>query len=213
MPSADTILDSATRIANDWRSLAVGWHVYFGLLMLAIVTAPRVSSRLVAYALVVPLVSVSAMAWTAVNPFNGSVFLGLAVGLAAIARRGPDRVVHLASPPSVGAGVVLIAFGWAYPHFLETTAWAAYLVAAPLGLLPCPTLAAVIGVTIAVRGPGSGPWRVTLGLAGLAYGIIGIVGLGVALDIGLVAGAVVLLVSQFREIMISRRLAITVATT
>jgi hypothetical protein len=209
MPSADTLLDSAARLANGWRSLAVFWHVYFGLLTLGMVTSRRLSHRVVAYALVLPLASVSAMAWSAGNPFNGGVFSGLAVGLTAIARGIPDHIARTGSRAAVAAGVLLVAFAWIYPHFLETTDWAAYLVAAPLGLLPCPTLAGLIGVTIALRGLDSAPWCVMLGLVGLAYGLIGIFGLGVALDVGLAAGALVLLLSQLRQNVVNRRLAIS----
>ena len=130
------------------------------------------------------------------------------MGLAATARRVPDHTTRIGSRAAVATGVSLAAFGWAYPHFLATSHWTTYLVAAPLGLLPCPTLAGVIGVTIAWRGLDSTPWRVTLGLVGLAYGMIGIFGLGVTLDVGLAAGASVLLLSQFRQI--NRRLAISV---
>ena len=212
MPSPDAILESAARIANDWRLLAVFWHVYFGVLTLTIIRR-RLSSRLVAYALVLPLASVSAMAWSAGNPFNGTVFAGLAAGLAAMARRVPDHATRIGARAAVAAGVSLAAFGWAYPHFLEANHWAMYLAAAPLGLLPCPTLAAVIGVTIALGGLDSAPWRVTLGLAGLAYGVIGIVGLGVTLDVGLAAGAMVLLLAQLSQIVVNRRLAISAART
>lgn len=203
MPSADAILDAAGRIANDWRSLAVFWHIYFGALAMLIVRYRQLSTRVVASALAIPLASVSAMAWSTGNPFNGSVFAGLALGLAAIARRVPDCAIRFGTRSA--AGVSVVAFGWAYPHFLEGSHWAMYLVAAPLGLLPCPTLAAVIGVTIALGGLNSSLWRVTLGLAGLAYGVIGVIGLGVTLDLGLVAGAIVLLLGQLGQIVVSRR--------
>ena len=102
---------------------------------------------------------------------------------------------------AVAAGVVLFAFGWAYPHFIETRAWITYLIAAPLGLLPCPTLAAVIGMSMALGRLESTAWSVTLGLAGLAYGLIGIFNLGVLLDVGLAVGALALLLDELRHRM------------
>jgi hypothetical protein len=79
-----------------------------------------------------------------------------------------------------------------YPHFLETDRWTAYTYAAPLGLIPCPTLAAVIGLTM-IRGPfASKPWSLTLAAAGLIYGAIGVVRLGVRLDIALLVGAAII---------------------
>jgi hypothetical protein len=83
----------------------------------------------------------------------------------------------------------LAVFGWFYPHFLATDRWIAYAYAAPLGLLPCPTLSAVIGITLILDFLGSRSWALTLAAAGLVYGVIGVFALGVMLDYALVAGA------------------------
>ena len=88
----------------------------------------------------------------------------------------------------------LIGFGLVYPHFLPGEPWFAYLFAAPFGLLPCPTLALVTGVTLLVRGLDLRPWCWLLAAAGFLYGLLGVLRLGVYLDLPLLAGAVALLV-------------------
>ena len=87
---------------------------------------------------------------------------------------------------------MLVAFGWGYPHFLETDRWMTYAYAAPLGVLPCPTLSAVIGATLIFGLLGSVTWSITLAAFGLVYGVIGVFVLGVQLDYALLAGALVL---------------------
>jgi hypothetical protein len=87
---------------------------------------------------------------------------------------------------------MLIAFGWGYPHFLETDRWMTYAYAAPLGVLPCPTLSALIGATLILGLLGSAVWSITLAAAGLVYGTVGVFVLGVQLDYVLLAGTLVL---------------------
>jgi hypothetical protein len=80
---------------------------------------------------------------------------------------------------------------WFYPHFLSGPAWQ-YLYAAPLGLLPCPTLAYLLGASLLTNSFGSKTWAILLGSLGLLYGVIGVFVLRVALDWFLVAGGAVL---------------------
>ena len=82
------------------------------------------------------------------NPFNGAVFVALALLLIGVATRLSRQPVTVASSRVLLPGALLIAFGWTYPHFLATEHWAAYTYAAPFGLLPCPTLSAAIGITL-----------------------------------------------------------------
>jgi hypothetical protein len=89
-------------------------------------------------------------------------------------------------------GAALVAFGWTYPHFLPGHHWTVYTYAAPFGLLPCPTLAAVIGLTLVVGMLRSKAWSLTLAAAGFAYGAMGVFSLNVTLDYGLLAGATLL---------------------
>jgi hypothetical protein len=86
-----------------------------------------------------------------------------------------------------------------YPHFLHTRTWAEYIYAAPLGLIPCPTLSAVIGATLILGLLQSKAWSLAVALAGLLYGVIGVFRLGVGLDVALIAGATILAAGAFRR--------------
>lgn len=68
-----------------------------------------------------------------------------------------------------------------------------YLYAAALGLIPCPTLSDVNGIGLMTAGLGLLPWMLIISAAGIFYGVIGAVSLGVALDWVLLAGAVLML--------------------
>jgi hypothetical protein len=135
---------------------------------------------------------VSALAWASGNPFNGATFAALAVFMIGITTRFSKEPVKVASPLVLLLGAFLVAFGWTYPHFLTADHWTAYTYAAPLGLLPCPTLSAVIGLTLVLGMLRSKLWSITLAAAGFAYGAIGVFTLGVTLDYGLLAGATLL---------------------
>ena len=192
MPSAETILHGAAAIANGWRTLAIGSHALLGTLVLALAIGWRPSNRSAGYLFTAPLLSVSALAWAAGNPFNGAMFAALGLFLIGLATRLSREPVNVGSLPQLLPGALLIAFGWIYPHFLMADHWTAYTYASPFGLLPCPTLSVVIGLTLVLGMPRSKPWSMTLAAAGFAYGAIGVFNLGVTLDYGLLAGATTL---------------------
>jgi hypothetical protein len=192
MPSAETILTGLTTIANDWRWLAAAWHVLLAAQLLAFAAGRRPSVRTVGYLLLAPLLSVSLLAWLSGNPFNATVFILLTVTLGVTATSFPSTPIQLASPVRVTFGIALVIFGSTYPHFLRTDTWTTYLYAAPLGLLPCPTLSAVIGLTLVFQNLCSRRWGLTLLVAGLLYGTIGVFRLGVSLDWGLLIASVLL---------------------
>jgi hypothetical protein len=192
MPSSDAILASATTIANEWRVVAVAWHGVLAVLLTAFFGGWRPSTRVVAYVLAAPLLSVSAAAWVWGNPFNGTVFAALFLLVLRLASRLSNNPVCFGTPILAAIGVMLVAFGWGYPHFLETDHWMTYAYAAPLGVLPCPTLSAVVGATLIFGLLDSLAWSTTLAAAGLLYGAVGVFVLGVQLDYALLAGALVL---------------------
>lgn len=194
MPSPESILSVAATTANEYQTLAIGWHVLFGMLLLALLIGWRPLNRSAGYLLAAPFLSVSALAWTSGNPFNGATFAVLSLTLIGLASRLSKERVSVASSFLLLPGALLVAFGWTYPHFLTTDYWTTYLCAAPFGLLPCPTLSAVIGLTLMLRMLRSKAWSVTLAAAGLIYGAMGVFGLGVTLDYGLLAGAIVIAV-------------------
>jgi hypothetical protein len=132
---------------------------------------------------------VSAVAWVYGNPFNGTTFGVLALLLIVLAGRLSKLPVAVASATLLVPGVFLTGFGWIYPHFVNVNHWMSFTYAAPFGLLPCPTLSGLIGVTLVFDMFWSKPWSLALAVAGFVYGVIGVLELGVALDYGLLAGA------------------------
>jgi hypothetical protein len=76
------------------------------------------------------------------------MFALLAASLVGIASRISSHPIHVMRSLLFVPAAMLMVFGWTYPHFLERNPWTAYLYAAPMGLLPCPTLATVIGATV-----------------------------------------------------------------
>ncbi len=193
MPPADVILAAATVIANDWRTLAIAWHAALAVFLISLAAGWRPSGRSAGSLLAVPLLSVSALAWHSGNPFTGFACALTALMLIAGARRLPAGAVMCASPGVLAAASALIAYGWMYPHFLITQRWVAYAYASPFGLLPCPTLSAILGLALALGLHRSPMMAATLAASAILYGAIGVFTLGVALDYGLLAGAVGLL--------------------
>ena len=191
LPTAEQILAGLTAIANEWLLLAALWHAY--LLMLVVVLWQVRPARVFAILLTLPLFSVSALAWSEDNPFNGAIFLVGALALIALAAQLPRTPTFVAPRWAIVAGAALLIFGWIYPHFLEAPTVFAYLYVAPMGLLPCPTLSAVVGLTLAAGGF-SRAWSLVLASLAAFYGVFGAFILGVHIDLSLTAGAILLLV-------------------
>jgi hypothetical protein len=193
VPDPDQILAGLANVTNDWRALAIGWHGYFAVLLVALAIGLRPSARIVGLLLTLPLLSVGALAWMTGNPFNGSLFT--VVGATLIARSVTlRRRIVIASSPVVACGVAVLLFGWSYPHFLVTESVFEYLYAAPVGLIPCPTLAVVTGFVLLADGLGSRAWTAILGVIGLFYGVFGALVLGVSIDWILTIAALAMLV-------------------
>jgi hypothetical protein len=198
MPSPETILAGLKLAANDSIPIAIVWHVAAAAALLALAAGWRPSRRLATVLLSTPIASASIIAFAHGNPFNGSLLGALTIALTTTAiRLGRDPVRREAGTLAL-LGVAMIGFGLFYPHFLERSP-AMYLVAAPTGLIPCPTLSLVIGFTLLAGGFASRAWSLALALLGLFYGFFGMFRLGVVLDLCLVVGAVVLLVAAVRK--------------
>lgn len=193
MPGAENILDGLTAIARGAISVAVLWHVVFAVVLAALALGWRPSKRLAASISAVPLVSVSVLAALHSNPFNAAVMGVAAIALMTLGVTLPNEVVRGASAPLTTPALLLIAFSWFYPHFLDDRSPLVYLYAAPLGLIPCPTLAALIGLASLARGFDSRAWSTVLASLGLAYATFGSLRLGVAIDTLLAVGALILL--------------------
>jgi hypothetical protein len=199
MPSPDTVLAGLTAIANDWRWLAITWHVLLGALLMALLAGWRPSVPLLGRVLTVPLLSLSLTAWLSGNPLNGTVFAILAGVLVKMAGRFPSTAVRLASLARVASGLAFVVFGATYPHFVQAESWLTYVYASPFGILPCPTLSILIGSTLMFSNLGSRTWSTTLALVGLVYGMIGVFSLGVVLDGGLLLASGILAVAVARD--------------
>ena len=193
MPGRDEILRGLMQAAHHAMPLAILWHVVAALVIVLLVSGRwQPGRRTAAMALATPLVSVSAVAWASSNPFNGATFaLGAMLLLFFGARlQGPA----LRGPSWARAvGVASILFGLFYPHFLPDRPGYYYLFAAPAGLIPCPTLALVLGMGLLAGGFGSRGWSITLGVMGLFYALFGMFRLQVWLDAGLLVSAGTLL--------------------
>ena len=189
MPAPEQILESARTIANDAFALAVFWHAFVAVGMI-VVSHGRATEHRVGEMLGLLPASVSGVAFAFGNPFNGAIFAVLALLLAASSRGIPHTRVQAGSLAGVVAGLFMMALGWAYPEFASRPF--GWLYGSPLGLLPCPTLAFLIGVSLFFGGLGSRAWDLVLAAAGLFYGVYGAVGLGVRIDMLLAAGALVL---------------------
>jgi hypothetical protein len=189
MPTPEQILAGLADISNQWRLLAGFWHAYFGVLVVALLVGARLGKRGLGILLALPLLSVSALAWAHGNPFNGSLFALLGMGLMAIAVTLPRGDIGVGPPWAVVVGSSLFLFGWVYPHFLDTPSWLPYLYATPTGLIPCPTLSIVIGLSLALSGLDSRAWSWVLAAAGTFYGVFGAARLGVTIDWILLLGA------------------------
>ena len=197
MPSRAEILQTLGLVSNEQAILAIIWHVLIAIAVIGIFLGWRPSKKLGATALSIPLISVSVIAWVYKNPFNGLVFLLLAVILFIIGLRRPSEKVDAPPVWASVAGALLVVFGWVYPHFLMGGTWLKYLYRAPTGLIPCPTLCLVIGLALLANGFSSRAWSVCLGIVGVFYGLTGVFSLGVTIDVVLLLGALSLLILAF----------------
>jgi hypothetical protein len=204
VPPTSVLLSDLASTAGTWRPLAIAWHVAAAILMLAVLAGWRPSARRLAGLLVLPIASVSAVAWASGKPFNGATFAVLTIALVIALRGVWPRSVHFADRVPLVAGVVLTAFGWLYPHFVEGPSFS-YAYAAPLGVLPCPTLSAVAGVTLVCGLFSSVRWALTIALGAVCYGAFGAVRLGVTVDLVLLAGGIELGIAAGR---LAQRLAL-----
>ncbi|MDI5920105.1 hypothetical protein QLQ86_04800 [Halomonas sp. LR5S13] len=205
MPTSEEVLSGLKVIANDWHLLSVMWHAYFAVLVLGLILGVRPTRRVMGVLLALPLFSVSILAWGHSNPFNGISFALAGIALLAVAFRLGGNPVEVAPPWLTVLGALMIGFGWVYPHFLEPASPVQYLYAAPTGLIPCPTLSIVIGVTLTLGGLRSRPWCLVLATMGLFYGVLGAIWLGVSMDWGLFLGALVAGYAAFSPPLTGRR--------
>ena len=194
MPDSEMILEGLSQLTNRFSWLGIVWHVLFYFMIAALILNWRPDNRLFGRLLGLPLLSVSLMAWISGNPFNGTIFALAGILMIVAASKNPETPVSTAHSWTTVFGIIIIAFGLVYPHFLETENYFNYLYMAPAGIIPCPTLSIVIGFAILFNGLESRIWPWIVIIAGLFYGIIGVFRLGVYLDMVLLLASAVLLI-------------------
>ena len=194
MPDPTVILASSRELANEWRALALGWHVVFAVVLVALAIGWEPRKRALAALTLLPFLTVMNLAWRSGNAFTALVLLACTAALAVVASQFGDERVSPGSRIELALGKLLILTGWVYPHFLDGGSWTRYLYEAPLGVVPCATLAFAAGISIAAGGFASRGWSLIMAAATAYYGLVGVLVLGVTLDLVLVAAAVALLV-------------------
>jgi hypothetical protein len=196
LPTAEQITTALADLSQRWWLLAVWWHAYLIAFAAALILKWRPSKRLAGLLLTIPLISVVSMSWLSGNPFT-TLLLGLvSIAAVVIASRSPNEAVSLATTPLALAGTAMLVFGLAYPHFLGGVSLVTYLYAAPVGIVPCPTLSVLVGLSLILRSWESRAWGLLIGSTAFFYGIVGALYLGVTIDWALSAGAVVLVASS-----------------
>jgi hypothetical protein len=192
MPSASEILAGLERVARDFFVFAVLWHGLVAAFLGALASGWWPSRRTYAALLALPLLSVSLFSWSGDGNFNGLVFAALAAIAGLLGASAPVGAVELGSRWARGLGGTLVGFAWIYPHFLPSGQPWAYLYGAPMGLVPCATLALVLGLALIGGLPGGLSWSLVLAGGALFYGAFGLAYLGVLIDAMLLFGAVAL---------------------
>lgn len=197
MPKTEEILAGLQGIVNNYSSIAIVWHVLLYALIVALLARWLPTNKLFVLIMCLPVISVAVMAFMTGNPFNGMLFSILALLLFIFGLKASGQPVQNSSLVFMVIGILMIAFGMVYPHFIGEGSFVRYLYASPVGLIPCPTLSLLIGFLLLYNGFGSQSLTFTLVIFGLFYGIFGALKFGVYLDIFLVFGSVSLLLKYF----------------
>jgi len=193
MPDAAEILAGLTELAEQSMMVAMLWHVLIAGAVLALARGWRPQTDVAATLLASLPASAATLALLQGNWFNGIVLGTTAIALLVLSTRLGRAPVRGGAPLNRSVGVALVVFGYLYPHFLESMSPFWHLVAAPVGVVPCPTLAVLIGFTLLEARGFSRGWIVVVATVGLLYGAVGVVRLGVWLDLPLLLGALALL--------------------
>ena len=203
IPPAD-IVEYLSAASEAAMPLAAAWHAAVAVLFVALLGSWRPQTRTFGVFLAALLFSVAGVAAAFANPFNAVLFVVLGGCILAAVARSTARL-HVGGASWTGVAVIMLGFGWAYPQFLPEGSWIRYAYAAPLGTIPCPTLAAAAGLVLLT---GNLPRAILLIVAGasLFYGTFGAVYLGVSVDWLLAAGGLALLTRAVLESQTTRAL-------
>jgi hypothetical protein len=197
MPTSEEILAGLTWLANQYTGIATIWHIMIFILIAALFAGWKPTNNLMILMLTSLLMSVSVFASLQGNFFNATVFALLVILSIYVTLRSRNELIKgNGSWPDI-AGLLLIVYGLSYPEFLNANSLFEYVCATPAGLIPCPTLAILIGFTLLFRGFGSLIWTMMLSVSGMFYGLFGVFYLHVFLDWFLVVGASLLFLNTF----------------
>ncbi len=192
MPNPEEILALLERISNELIVVAGVFHVLILGIVIAFAKGWRPSKKIAGVLLSFPLLSVSVIAWSYGNFFNGAIFSLLFLLLFFYSFKLSNEQTSITRGWSLWLAASMIVFGLFYPHFLLANPLM-YLIAAPTGLIPCPTLSLVIGFTLLFNSFNSKKWGITLSLIAMFYGIFGALKLHVYIDGILLVGSLFLL--------------------
>ncbi len=196
-PTSSEILQSLERISNDLLLLSVLYHLLIFGFTIALFNGWRPSNKVFGSVLALPLLSVSVISLWYENPFNGLMLLASFTLLVLFLIQTETKKIELSKRWLLVPAIIMLIFGWMYPHFVHHTVYT-YFVAAPIGLIPCPTLSLIIGFSLLFNGLDSKKWSFPLSLIGLFYGILGVFVLDVLIDAFLMGGSLILLFQSLK---------------
>jgi len=197
MPKTEEILNGLQAIVDNQSIIAIIWHIAFYFFIICLFINWRPSNKIMSILICLPLISVAVLAWSYGNPFNGTLFSILAMVIFIFALRTTGLQVSFSTWPFILIGIIMIVFGFVYPHFIKANSLFEYLYASPVGLIPCPTLSILIGIVLLFNPLGSPVITLSFVVFGLFYGLFGVFKLGVTLDLFLLFGSISLLVRHF----------------
>jgi hypothetical protein len=197
MPPTEEILRSLKFISENYITVSIVWHllVYFSFLLLFF-QRRKPTKRTSGFLMTLPIFSVAVISALSANFFNAIVFfiIGLLIFIFCFRL---SRNSGFNSPWFIKlAGIIFILSACLYPHFSENLSL--IFLTAPIGVIPCPTLLLVIGVTLIV-GPLSQKWTIVLICAALFYGLFGMIRLKVNIDVVLLLTLIPLFWQLFRR--------------
>jgi hypothetical protein len=195
MLTKEEILAGLTSLANEYSNIAIAWHIIILMIIAALFAGWKPGNSLMILLLSSLLMSVSLFASRQGNFFNASIFAFLVIiSIYATLKSGNGNITGDRSWADI-TGLILIMFGLFYPEFLKSGSLLEYTYASPTGLIPCPTLSVLTGFALVYKGFRSQIWSSASGISGVFYGVLGVIYLGVYIDLVLVAGSAVLLIN------------------
>ncbi len=200
MPTATEILRQLQAISQEAWWVALAAHIAVIVLIDAVTSGWRPRGRTAGLVLSAPAATVSACAIAAGNWFNAASFAALATIVATSGVMDARRIDVAGRGWRPIVGGALIAFGFVYPHFVEGP-WFRALYAAPLGIVPCPTLAVIAGFVVLGFRPRSHVAAIAVAAWAAFYAIVGVARLGVSLDLGLAIVPLAVLVRIDRPVL------------